>query len=184
MRSEDPRKQPKNMLKSRIGEAIIENLLIEAGNKVRRFGQEWRTTSSQELTPHLFKWVKLPEKTRMKPDLAICNKKGQIEGVEIKFMLKEDYRSFLDEKDYFNKLESHWPGSRVVIVTLEKPTTSHLDGCHIQVLHPGVIDADLYFLRCPIYELEEWGVTRDLCETYERLIAGLPADELINNGGP
>ncbi len=65
-----------------------------------------------------------------------------------------------------------------MIVTFEKPTTPHLDGCRIQVLHPAVIDLDLDFLRCPIYEIEEWGVTKDLCEIYERIITGFPFDEL------
>jgi hypothetical protein len=181
----DPRKYPKNMYKSRVGEALIEGLLREAGNKVRRFGQEWRTTAFQELVPEIFKWVKLSERMRMKPDLAICNLRGHVEGVEVKFMHKDEHRRYLDESDYFGRLESYWPGTRVIIVTLEPPSEDHLEQCHIQVLHPAVPDADLYYLRLPIYEIEEWGVAKELCKIYEQLIKALPVAQLTNHkGGP
>ena len=180
MDKQDSGKQSWKMFKSRIGEALIEELLNQAGNKVRRFGQEWRTTAFQELSPAIFQWVNLSERFRMKPDLAILNREGKVQGIEVKFLRTEEHLSYLDEKKYFEKLKTHWPGTQVIIVTLEPSTVVHLNKCHIQVLDPSDIDQDNYYFRCPIYNIDEWGVTKKLCANYEQLIRKLPADELIN----
>jgi len=154
-------------LKARIGEGIVESILTEAGNDVRRFGQEWRTTQFLEFCPKIFDPNPLPERFRQKPDFVIKNREGKIEGVEVKFRTNSAFVYMLD-KSYLRTLHTNWPRTRIVVVSHDADIT-------IGVLSPPFLNESGDLLEIvPIFAIQEWGVDSTLFSKYDSIIRYLP----------
>jgi hypothetical protein len=166
------RNKARNIIKSRIGEGIVEAMLLEARNEVRRFGQEWRTAGFSELAREAFRFIPLTPRQKIKPDFMVINRERKIEGVEVKFMSTDLFRWCIQE-EYRNKLRRFWPGTRIFMVSCEMEP-------HIRVLDPPYHNGEEPFEGRAIYDVPEFGVGRDLYDRYARIIEGLPVDLLKN----
>ena len=169
--SRNRRQKAQDKIKARLAEGIVEALLEEAGNRVKRFGQEWQATTCQEISPDIFKYVKLDEKDCCKPDLVVKNLWNRIETVEVKFSLSDLIHDHLHYDHTFRKLRNYWPNTRIVLI---RPDSNPI----IEVLNPPYVDKDWNPIAVDICSIAEWGITGSIFEVYAELISKLPKSEL------
>lgn len=170
----DSRSWPKGIIKGGIGEAIVEAILAEAGNEVKRFGKEWLSTKCASLAEVNFAKTPRSLKARLKPDFAIRTKAGEKELVESKFLITDAFLYHWDVKE-LEALCSLWPGTSIVVVALDAD-------CTMQVLRPPYFDYENgTFLTKPIYDIPEWGITSQIYPKYDAFIRDLPVQHLQND---
>jgi hypothetical protein len=104
-----------NMLKGRIAEAIVEEMLKEAGFRVYRFGYESIIQNLTQIDTEL-KETKIGRKIKSMPDFIVI-KDGFAEFVEVKFRSGQP-----DPKSWDCKyLADTWPESKILFVCKTEP---------------------------------------------------------------
>lgn len=79
------RMDPKSIIKGRIAEAIVEELLRSSGNKVYRFGYESILQNLTQTDSRFHRYGGNAEQVRSIPDFVVVNSEGQSFFVEVKF---------------------------------------------------------------------------------------------------
>lgn len=145
-----------DLLKGRMAECLVEELLKQSGNKVYRFGYESILQNLTQISDYssLDKKEVVSKKLKSIPDFVVVNREKKPFFVEVKFRTKVE----VYEKD-LKSIEDLWQ-AKVVMVTIEKPYFRILD---IQ----------------PNYKARTWsslardrdlGVTEELLEEFSRLV--------------
>lgn len=107
------------MLKGRMAETLVEELLRKCGNKVYRFGYEAILQNLTQLKEGFDRHSEVGEQIRAIPDLVVVDKDGNTDLVEVKFR----WSPTLHEKDFdrLERIKNYW-GSKVIFVNCsEKP---------------------------------------------------------------
>jgi len=107
-----------DLLKGRMAECLVENLLKICGNQVYRFGYEsilQNLTQFNEQQPSLDRTAVVTKKLRSIPDFVVVNRRKKPFLVEVKFRTKVK----VYERD-LKLIEDFWQ-AKVVMVTIEKP---------------------------------------------------------------
>ena len=112
-----------DLLKGRIAECLVEELLKQSGNKVYRFGYE---SILQNLTqpgeyPSIDKTELVSKKLKSTPDFLVVNRKKKPFFVEVKFRTKVE----VYERD-LKIIEEFWQ-AKIIMVTIKKPYFRILD---------------------------------------------------------
>ena len=90
---------PESMLKGRMAESLVSEILREAGNQVYRFGYESTLQNLTQVEKVFDSKSDIGEKIRSIPDLLVINKKGEPFFIEVKFRWhsewhKDDFKMF------------------------------------------------------------------------------------------
>lgn len=113
------RMNPENLLKGRMAETLVDELLRSAGNKVYRFGYEAVLQNLTQIDPGFDRKSEIGQQISSIPDFLVLNQSGQPFFVEVKFRTdpkwKYDYGVRL-----LKKIERFWK-AKVIMVTLQKP---------------------------------------------------------------
>ncbi len=121
---------PENVLKGRMAEALVDELLRSSGNKVYRIGYE---AVLQNLTQveHAFDGEsEIGRQIRSIPDFLVLNEAGKPFFVEVKFRSDPEWK-FDDGITFLRNIERFWK-AKVILVTLQKP--------HFRVANPPYFD--------------------------------------------
>lgn len=154
MRSMDP----ENILKGKMAESLVEQLLKNAGNRVFRFGFEVVLQSLVQMEKGFDRESEVGKKISSFPDFIIANQTKKPFFVEVKF--RKDPESLeeelLLEKEY---LEKFWE-AKIILVTTKKPYFRVLnppyfkkekrEGWPIPVFNWQPIENDLDFMIPPL----------------------------------
>ena len=108
---------PENVIKGRIAEAIIEELLRTSGNRVYRFGYE---SILQNLVQHDSRFDRHSgngEQVRSIPDFVVVNSDGRSFFVEVKFRSDPVW---LLKTPLLKQLKEYWQ-AKLILVTITKP---------------------------------------------------------------
>jgi hypothetical protein len=108
---------PENIIKGRIAEAIIEELLRTSGNRVYRFGYE---SILQNLVQHDSRFDRHSgngEQVRSIPDFVVVNTEGRSFFVEVKFRSDPVW---LLKTPLLKQLKEYWQ-AKLILVTITKP---------------------------------------------------------------
>jgi hypothetical protein len=103
------------MLKGRIAEVIVEEMLKEAGYQVYRFGYEW-IIQNLPLDLPLKNTTKNVKKIRNMPDFIVIDRDGFAEFIEVKFRNARP-----KDKQEFKDLAEAWPECKILFVFKTKP---------------------------------------------------------------
>jgi hypothetical protein len=154
---------PENIIKGRIAEALIEELLRTSGNKVYRFGYE-STLQNLVQTPAEFdRRSKNGQRVSSMPDFIVINADGSPFFVEVKFR-SDPYNL----KAYsLKKIKKFWH-AKVVLVTIEAP--------YFRVARPHTF-SDEKCLFEPLESDQDLNVACEHLERFERLV-----DRFLING--
>ena len=107
---------PTNIIKGRIAEAIIEELLKASGNKVYRFGYESTLQNLVQSPSGFDRQSKNGQRVSSMPDFIVINADGSPFFVEVKFRSNpNDLNGYL-----LQKIRKFWY-AKVVLVTISKP---------------------------------------------------------------
>lgn len=112
---------PENIIKGRIAETLVNELLRACGNKVYRFGYESILQNLTQLEQTFQRNTETGKIIRSIPDLVVVSKEGKPFFVEVKFRDKENLNYFI-ERDLLgimDRLFDYWNGV-LVLVTNEQ----------------------------------------------------------------
>jgi hypothetical protein len=112
-----------NMIKGRIAEALIEELLRACGNKVYRFGYESILQNLVQNGSRFDRHSPNGEQLRSIPDFVVVNDVGKSFFVEVKFRADP---AWLVKDQLLRQLKEYWQ-AKLVLVTTSKPYFRVLD---------------------------------------------------------
>jgi hypothetical protein len=118
--------EPESVLKGRMAETIVSELLHEAGYFVYRFGYEGILQSlTQRGLPKMKEGDIEAEKVRTMPDFIVMNKEGDVSFVEVKFRSSIDFDGTIlvlaEAKEKVRKIAKYWPETKLIFVTSKQP---------------------------------------------------------------
>jgi hypothetical protein len=148
---------PTNIIKGRIAEAIIEELLKASGNKVYRFGYESTLQNLVQSPSEFDRQTKNGQRVSSMPDFIVINAEGSPFFVEVKFR-SDPYNL----KGYsLKKIKKFWY-AKVVLVTIEKPyfrvARPHTFSDAKCLFEPLESDRDLNVVRDYVMRFERWSI--------------------------
>jgi hypothetical protein len=108
---------PENVIKGRIAEAIIEELLRTSGNRVYRFGYESILKNLVQHDSGFDRYSGNGEQVRSIPDFVVVNADGRSFFVEVKF--RSDPIWLLKSR-LLKQLKEYWQ-AKLILVTITKP---------------------------------------------------------------
>lgn len=152
---------PESMLKGRMAETLVEELLRQSGNAVYRFGYEAIVQNLAQLANSFDRYSEVGERIRAIPDFIVVDGKGKPEFVEVKFRWKPEVRY---EKDY-KRLEiigKFWSAKIIFINCWEKP--------YFRITEPPYLDKNKKLKAKPLLEETAWKIDKKLYEEYEELV--------------
>lgn len=159
--------KPESILKGKIAENLVQEILKEAGNRVYRFGSEDVLRNLVQSEKKLDRETEFGRKIASMPDFVVISQMKKPIFVEVKFRTDPEAleEQLLLEKEY---LEKFWE-TKIILVTIKKPhfrvlsppyfTREKREGWPIPVLNWQPIEADLDF-----------GVKYALLKKFEKLV--------------
>lgn len=108
-----------DVLKGRMAECLVEELLKESGNKVYRFGYESVLQNLTQVEKIFDRYSEIGEKIRSIPDLLVINKEGKPFFIEVKFRWHPEWH----ENDFkmLDYLSSFWRPIIIFVNCYKKP---------------------------------------------------------------
>lgn len=151
---------PENMLKGRMAETLVEELLRQSGNIVYRFGYESIVQNLTQLEDKFDRYSEVGEKIRAIPDFIVIDKKGKPIFVEVKFRWKPE----LHESDYkmLEKINNFWAAKIIFVNCWEQS--------YFRVCNPPYIDKNKILILKPLLQENNWQIDKNLYEAYEDLV--------------
>ena len=112
---------PEDVLKGRMAESLVNELLRACGNKVYRFGYETVLQNLTQLEQTFERYTKTSKIIRSIPDLVVVNKKGEPFFVEVKFRTERG-KPWFDKKEWdeLKNILKYW-GASCILVTTKHP---------------------------------------------------------------
>jgi len=110
--------QPENILKGRIGESLVEELLKKSGNKVYRFGFEAVLQNLTQLEKAFDRENEVGQRIRSIPDFIVINEEGKPFFVEAKF--RTDLKIYSKDIKRLDLIEKFWK-AKIILLTVQKP---------------------------------------------------------------
>lgn len=110
---------PESVLKGRIAETIVSEMLKEAGYFLYRYGYEGLLQSLvQNGLPRMRKGDREADKIRSMPDFVVMDRTGDVSFVEVKYREKRE-----DEKlrERLGRAAQYWPEAKILIAYPTEP---------------------------------------------------------------
>jgi hypothetical protein len=111
-----PGLDPLNVIKGRIAEALVEELLRTCGNNVYRFGYESLLQNLVQADSNFDRTTKNGQQVRSIPDFVVVSPRGNPTFVEVKFRSDPEWL----KGELLRRIEKFWH-AKVVLVTIIKP---------------------------------------------------------------
>jgi len=110
--------EPENILKGRMAESLVEELLKRCGNKVYRFGYEAVLQNLTQLEKSLNKEDEISQRIRSIPDFIVINKQGEPFFVEVKF--RTDLVVYSKDIGRLGLIKKFWK-AKIILLTTQQP---------------------------------------------------------------
>jgi hypothetical protein len=146
---------PLNIIKGRIAEALVEELLRTCGNNVYRFGYELLLQNLVQADSNFDRKSKNGQQVRSIPDFVVVSARGNPTFVEVKF--RSDPEPL--KAELLRRIEEFWH-ARVVLVTITKP--------YFRVARLEA-DSDHYLLD-PLESVRDFNISYSALRQFEPLV--------------
>ncbi len=158
------------ILKGRMAEVLVEELLKKSGNKVYRFGYEAITQNLVQPDEIFSGNTEVGKKIRTIPDFIVVNKKGEPEFVEVKFR----WNAEPNENDFtpLQEAAKYWNAPIILVSCREKP--------YFRVILPPYFDAKGNFKFVPIEKISDWNINKEALSKSEELVSTYLGSTMIN----
>jgi hypothetical protein len=151
---------PESMLKGRMAETLVEELLRQSGNIVYRFGYEAIVQNLTQLEDKFDRRSEVGERLRALPDFIVISRRGTPAFVEVKFR----WRPEVHRGDYkmLEKIQKFWNARMIFVNCWESP--------YFRISDPPYIDRSKRLVSRPLPEETDWKIPKDLYNEYEELV--------------
>ena len=150
-----------NMLKGRMAETLIEEMLRQANNTVYRFGYEAIVQNLAHLANSFDHYSEIGERIRAIPDFIVVDRNGKPDFVEVKFRWKPGIQNY---KDYekLKKIGTFWSAKIIFVNCWERP--------YFRLSEPPYLDKNKKLKWKPLISETNWEINSKLCGEYEELV--------------
>lgn len=146
-----------NLLKGRMAETLVDELLRSAGNKVYRFGYEAVIQNLTQIEPVFDRRSEVGQQISSIPDFLVLNTFGQPFFVEVKFRSDPQWWDIRMLKI----IEKFWK-AKVILVTLKKP--------YFRLVQPPYFDERRELLFGNLAEDKDLNITSEDLERFGPLV--------------
>jgi len=151
--------EPENILKGRIAEGLVEELLKQCGNKVYRFGYETILQNLTQIDKSFDRESEIGRKIRSIPDFIVINEQGRPFFIEVKF--RTEFLPYRKDVDRFDSIEKLW-NPKIIIVTVEKP--------YFMISNNPPQKEEGNWNWEPLRNNQDLGIKKDVLEKFEKLV--------------
>ena len=150
--------KPENILKGRMAESLVEELLKRCGNKVYRFGYEAVLQNLTQLDKSFDRESEVGQRISSIPDFIVINQ-NKISIVEVKF--RTDPVLYEKDTKKLKLIEEFWR-AKIVLVTPIGP--------YFRVSTPPYFDGKGNLNSIPIEKDSDMGITPDILKEFNELV--------------
>ena len=163
---------PESMLKGRMAETLVEEMLKESGNRVYRFGYESIMQNLAEFNQNIDREGEVGRRIRAIPDFIVVDKKGIPSFVEVKFRWKP---GIYHKEDYemIERIKKFWEARIIFVNCWEKP--------YFRICEPPYLRGR-QLIQKPLLDVKEWRIDKKLYEKHEELVKRYLTPTLIPSG--
>jgi hypothetical protein len=151
---------PESMLKGRMAETLVEELLKKSGNTVYRFGYEAILQNLTQLQKSFDFHSDAGERIRAIPDFIVIDTAGNPVFVEVKF--RRDGDLYGDDVERLKRIRDLWRASVIIVNCTEKP--------FFRVTKPEYFDEHGDLDWKTLAEETAWKIDAALYDEYEELV--------------
>jgi hypothetical protein len=152
---------PESMLKGRMAESMVEELLKKSGNTVYRFGYEAIMQNLTQIKKSFDAHSDAGERIRCIPDFIVIGKDGNPIFLEVKFRWNGLLHS--DDLLRLKKIGSFWNAKIIFVSSLKKP--------FFRISIPPYIDEKGNLIAKPLIKETPWKIDPSVYEEIENLVA-------------
>jgi len=149
---------PESMLKGRMAESLVEELLKQCSNKVYRFGYEAVLQNLTQLEEEFDRESEVGQRISSIPDFIVVKKK-KISLVEVKFRTKLPF--YENDVKKLKMIEGLWQ-AKIILVTLTKP--------YFRVSNSPYFNKKGELNLIPLESDKDLGVTIDILKKFDELV--------------
>lgn len=160
-----------SMLKGRMAETLIHELLRKSGNTVYRFGYEAILQNLSQIKQAFDAHTEVGERIRAIPDFVVIDVNGNPIFLEVKF--RWDGKMHIEDKERFERIRKFWNAKIVFVNCSKKP--------YFCVSDSPYIDDEGNLISKSITEETSWKIDPGIYEEFEVLAEKYLAPTLIKN---
>jgi len=150
---------PESILKGRMAEGLVEELLKQCGNKVYRFGYEAVLQNLTQLEKVFDRESEVGQRIKSIPDFIVINKEGKPFFVEAKF--RTDFIVYSKDIKRIELIEKFWR-AKIIIVTPEKP--------YFRISSSPYLNGKQEWNWKPLEEDQDLRITPDVLKQFDGLV--------------
>jgi len=150
---------PEKLLKGRMAESLVEELLKECGNKVYRFGYEAVLQNLTQLEKAFDRDSEVGQRIKSIPDFIVIDGKGNPFLVEVKF--RTDFIVYSKDLPRIELVEKFWK-PKILFITLKKP--------YFRVSDSPYLDKKGGWDYISLEEDKDLKVNRDILEQFNKVV--------------
>lgn len=151
---------PENMLKGRMAETLVEDLLKQSGNIVYRFGYEAILQNLTQIQQNFSRYSEVGERIRTIPDFIVIDVEGNPVFLEVKF--RWDGSVCKKDKDRLDLISEFWEAKIIIVNRTEKP--------YFRIATPPYFDQNGLLIGKPLLEEKLWKIDAAVYDKFERLV--------------
>lgn len=149
-----------SMLKGRMAETLVEELLKQSGNIVYRFGYEAIVQNLVQLEGSFDRDSEVGERIRAIPDFIVVDGKGNPSFLEVKFRWNSELHQ--DDHSLFEKIHKFWNAKIVLVNCWEQP--------YFRIYNPPYVDKKGNLAGRPLMDEKRWNISADAYKECEDLV--------------
>jgi hypothetical protein len=148
------------MLKGRMAEIMVEEMLKKSGNTVYRFGYEAILQNLTQIQKSFDRHTDASERIHCIPDFIVLNDKESPIFLEVKFRADGQLHSY--DKERLRKIKEFWNAKILFINCLTKP--------YFQLTNPPYFDKEGNIKLQSLLEEKGWKIDEKIYHEYENLV--------------
>src|SRR3989344_8269239 len=149
-----------SMLKGRMAETLVDELLRKSGNTIYRFGYEAIIQNLSQIQQSFDRHTEAGERIRAIPDFIVIDLKGEPIFLEVKFRWNAQLHD--DDKKRLERINKFWKAKIIIVNCSQKP--------FFQISNPPYIDEKGDIKRKPLMEETAWKIDKDIYNEFEGLV--------------
>jgi len=162
---------PESILKGRMAESLVSEILHEAGNQVYRFGYESILQNLTQVERVFDRDCEVGKKIRDIPDLLVINKKGEPFFVEVKFRWSPEWHK--DDIEMLDRLNHFWKPIIIFVNCYKKP--------YFLITKSPYHGKNKELKGWPLEKADYLNISKDILKKYEDLVEKYLAPTLNNS---
>lgn len=153
---------PEGLLKGRMAEGLVEELLKNCGNRVYRFGYEVILQNLTQLEKAFDRDSNVGQRIKSIPDFIVIDKKGKPFLVEVKF--RTDFVVYSQDIPRIELIEKFWK-PKILFITLKEP--------YFRVSNSPYLSKNRDWNWMPLKDDKDLKINREVLREFDKLVENI-----------